>query len=173
MVIAKDSSKTFKPVPAGNHQAVCYDVWDIKVQEVEYNNVKKYQHKIIVGWELSKLNENGKRYRVSKKYTLSLSDKATLTKDLEGWTGKSLTKEDKLGIDVDTMITKNCILNVIHKEYEGKEFAIISSVGPLIEGMVEIKAETERSTPEWIEKLINKASYQAMDEVPDVVEEDI
>lgn len=158
-IIAKESNGEYHNLPGGNHQAVCFDVWEIGIQKGEYKGVPNAAYKIIVGFEtaeriVSEDDFNGKRYRCYKWYTLSLGKKSVLRQDLTSWRGKEFTKEELRGFDIENLVGANCMLNVISKE-DGKPK--ISSVASLPKGLPKITPENTRSTPDWVLKQRAKA----------------
>src|SRR3990167_3685661 len=63
---------------------------------------KKFkQHQVVLAFEVAETADEGpfagNRMTISKFYTLSLSEKANLRKDLEGWRGKSFTESELEG----------------------------------------------------------------------------
>lgn len=129
-LMAKDSGGDFEIPEAGTHLARCYRIVDCGTQWSElYENS---QRKIILQWELpTELMEDGKPFAVSKWYTLSLNEKANLTKDLESWRGKQFTEKEREGFDITKLIGQTCFLNVVHTD-KGK--AKVSSVVKLPKG---------------------------------------
>lgn len=135
-IIAKrTSSNEFVPAPSGAHAAVCVDVVDLGILEVNYGGKTKKQHKIRVVWQISENMGDGKPFIVQKRYTLSLHEKAGLTKDLESWRGRSFTEEEANGFDVETIIGVPCMVNVIQQQKEGSTYANITAVMRLPKGM--------------------------------------
>ena len=158
MIIAK-SSNTKMLVPTGLKQAVCYDIWDIGLQKGEYKGKINQAHKIIIAWELDETIENGeyigKRFVISKFYTLSLGKKANLRHDLESWRGKTFTEEELNGFDVENLIGCNCMLNVGLNESETNNK--IMGISPIVKNMLKIVPENKRSIPSWVQKFIDKS----------------
>ncbi len=147
-IVAKsaDSNGTFVNAPQGTHQGVCCDIVDIGlVPQVDMKTgATKQVHKIDVVWQLPIVNEeNGKRFTVRKRYTLSLSEKANLRKDLEAWRGKPFPKEIvETGFDVENLLGVNALLNVQHEaSKEGRVYANVKAIMALPTGMPPIKAE--------------------------------
>jgi hypothetical protein len=136
-IIAKSSGdgQTFQPAPAGVHQAVCVDVIDRGVVEVTWQGQTKRQHKIDVAWQIDEARDDGKPFLVRKRYTLSLSEKANLRKDLESWRGKPFSREEEAGFDVERLIGVNGLVNVQHVTRGDKTYANVVSVMPLLKGM--------------------------------------
>lgn len=140
IVATAGEKKDFIPAPAGVHQAVCVDVIDLGMLEVTWAGQKKQQHKINVAWQINELRDDGKPYLVFKRYTLSLSEKANLRKDLESWRGRKFTRDEEMGFDVESVIGANCLLNVQHAEKEGTTYANVVAIMPLAKGMPKITA---------------------------------
>ena len=173
----KESGANFQKVPEGVHHAICIGMFDIGTRHDEKWN--KDIHKVIIMWELPYEIEGIDRpMAISKKYTLSLSEKANLRKDLEAWRGKAFTKEQLAAFDILKILGANCQLQVIHSEYDGKVYANVAAIMALPKG-TEIKQpenpirkfsfeeydhslNLDESIPEWIRKMIEEANeYKA------------
>lgn len=173
-IIAKASAPEFtrERVPSGTHQAVCQSVHDIGMQAGEFQGERKIAHKIVVVWEVNERIAAGKfagqRFIVSKKYTLSLHEKATLRHDLASWRGRDFTDEEAQGFDVEKLIGANCLLSITEKETNGKTYTNISAVTALPKGMEKIKPELPVDHKyEWIDALKAKAvNTDDTDELP-------
>ncbi len=93
-ILAKksDSEDNFMIIPAGTHNAVCFGVFDLGYQKTIWSNKESIKRQVIVSWEINETittegEYKGKRFVISQKYTLSLSEKANLRKHLESWFG--------------------------------------------------------------------------------------
>jgi hypothetical protein len=139
MIIAKQSSNStseFKLPPAGSFLARLYRIIDIGTQTTEWMGKRKMQRKIIAMFELHGEDNDGQPLQtaegkpliVSKRYTLSLDEKATLRKDLEAWRGKAFTQEELDGFNLEVLLGKCCMVNVTHSTYDGKEYANIANI---------------------------------------------
>ena len=131
----------FEPAPEGVHQAVCVDVIDLGLLEVTWAGQTKKQHKILISWQLDEARDDGKPFLVSKRYTLSLNEKANLRKDLESWRGRKFTLEEEMGFDVESILGANCLLNVQHNKKDDKTYANVISITPLVKGFSKIAAK--------------------------------
>jgi hypothetical protein len=128
------SGKDFKIAPAGNHLARLYSIIDIGHQETVWKGETKIMHKVVFTWELHGEDndgqplqtDDGKPLIVSKRYTVSLGDQSTLRKDLESWSGKKMTDEDRKGFDLKTLLGKFCMLSIVHSD-DGK-YANVGSI---------------------------------------------
>ncbi len=171
-LLAKDSGGgNFELTPAGNHIAVCYMVCDLGEQEVDWQGVVKMQRKVRISWELpSEPMADGRPFSVSKKYTLSLSDKSNLRADLESWRGRAFTDMELEGFDLFNVLGKACMVNVLHKQGEKGLYAVASSISALPKGMTapqrvndlvqfslddDDAKEKFETLPDWLQKLIN------------------
>jgi len=139
MHLPANNATSFAPPPAGTHVAICYRVVDLGTQMIDFQGQTKFQHKIMLSWELpDELMDDGQPFSVHKRYTLSSHEKSTLRKDLESWRGKPFT-DDEFGpngtFDIKNVIGVGCMLNILHTEREGKTYANVSAVLKMVKGM--------------------------------------
>lgn len=134
-LIARDTGggADFLPPPEGSFLARCVKLIDLGTQYSERWN--KSNRTIMVSWELpTELMEggefHGKPYLVSKRYTLSLGEKANLRKDLESWRGKKFTVDELKGFDLEAVLGAPCMLSIVHNASEatGRTYANVSAV---------------------------------------------
>jgi len=170
-------NKGINPVSQALHHAVCYALYDLGTQ---YNETfGKSAHKVLIAWEIPgeriTIEKNGEKLdlprAISKQYTLSLHEKSQLRKDLESWRGKAFTDQERAGFDITTILGANCMVQVLHKEKDGKKYANVSNVVQLPKGMPKKTPENPtryfsfeehqdaipEGTPDWIRDII-KAS---------------
>lgn len=152
--VASFAGNAFKRVPTGVHVGRCISVVDLGTQEVEFSGEKKLQHKVQIGWEVLGEDEagvpmvvdvDGKEMpmTISKRYTLSLSDKANLRRDLEAWRGKPFAAEELKGFDIAKLLGAFCMLNVVEQDgSNGKTYSNISSITPLPRGLPKPSSST-------------------------------
>jgi hypothetical protein len=136
--MASDNGKEYKPAPEGLHQGVCVDVIDIGMVETQYGLL----HKVDIRWEIEELNpeDENKPFRVQCRYTLSLNDKANLTKHLNAWRGKVFTPEEKKGFDLEKLIGANCQLQLVHSiSKNGRTYANIQAIVPISKTMTKLR----------------------------------
>ena len=119
--VASDSGgSNYKRVPAGAHVGRCYSLIDLGTQLSSGQYGEKLQHKIQIKWELfgedeqgaPLVSDDGSPMTISKSYTLSLSDKASLRKDLASWRGRDFTEEEAKAFDVTKLLGAYCMVNV-------------------------------------------------------------
>lgn len=159
------SGTKFTPAPAGTHAAVCCDVRDLGVLSVEWQGQTKKQHKILVSWQIDEARDDGKPYLVSRRYTLSLHEKSGLRKDLESWRGRPFSEGELQQFDVETIMGKPCLLNVIHRTSGGDTYANVAGVmampknmpAPAVRDYVRFVDRTEANT----EALADSEHYES------------
>jgi len=141
--IAKDSGGgNFKRVPSGAHIGRCYSLIDLGTQESSTKYGTKFLHKIKIGWELFGEDEKGQPLTIeidgklmpltiSKSYTVSLHENATLRKDLSAWRGRDFSEEEAKAFDVSKLIGAYCMLNVATSETNGNAYTNVVGITPL------------------------------------------
>ena len=127
----------FKSVDAGTYPARCIKVIDLGTQHGEYLGIAQIKKQVLITFELpTELIESGEwagsPYSISKFYTASLGEKATLRHDLEAWRGRPFTEEELKGFDLQNVLGKPCMVSVI-KTDTGK--SKINSVMAIMKGM--------------------------------------
>ena len=112
-LIAKESGGgTFTPVPPGMYLARCYRIVDLGTQKSEYLGQVKNLQKVMLQFEVHGEDDEGKPLltakgepmSISKNFTLSLAEKATLRKDLQTWRGKEFTADELRGFQIDNVL---------------------------------------------------------------------
>jgi len=124
----------FKPVPADVHDAVCVWMVDLGVQP---GGIYKPKHQVYIKWEIPgeriEYEKDGVKHEgpmtIGSFYTVSLSEKATLRGDLEGWRGRPFTADELKQFDITKVVGTPCRLLVEHKtKADGKVVAFVSRV---------------------------------------------
>ena len=141
-VSASSSGQKSDPVPAGTHHAVCYGVVAVGTQPSQQYTPRP---KVVVAFEIpgERIEIKGKDLPrgISKRYTLSLNEKASLRKDLQSWRGRPFTPAELAGFDVSKLIGANCLLSVLHQDRAGATYANISSISALPKSMKSVAPE--------------------------------
>jgi len=181
MLSAKNEGSERIIIPAGTHVARCYGIIDLGTQYSEkFGNSSR---KVQVQFELcNELMDDGRPLAISKKYTLSLNEKANLRKDLESWLGRGITaEEEKNGFALGGMLGAPCLLSIIHAESGGKTYANIAGVMSIPKGtqvppqsnpMVSYDVENGKDAvfeklPEWIRTTIGQSKEFKGDNEPE------
>lgn len=172
---------SFQLAPAGAHPARCIHVIDLGTQHDTYMGKPKIQRKVRIGWELVNekavfIEEKGEEsFMIGQDYTMSLGEKANLRHMLESWRGKPFTADELKGFNLNVLLGKSCLVNVIHKKSIAtkRDYAQVTSVVPLPKGMQCAKPSLPKvsyeiedgendafsALPEWIQDKI-KASQE-------------
>lgn len=157
----------YTPVDAGTYPARCYSMIHIGTVKENILGTEKILNKVRLTWELPtelkefKQGDGEKPYVISKDFTLSMHEKATLRKFLEGWRGKSFSEDEAKCFDITVLLGKPCMLSVIHKKGKNNNtYAEIASCLALPKGFVcpdQINATLELNyTDHWSDKEFSK-----------------
>lgn len=122
------SKGDYENAPAGMHVARCVGLIDLGTQTVTWQNDVKHQRKVRLVFELPEAKmTDGRPFSISRRYTLSLSKKSALRRDLVSWRGREFTKEEEAGFELKNVLGAPAFLNVI----EEGEYANISTISPI------------------------------------------
>lgn len=139
----KPEGNDFAKVEPGTYMARCYSMIEIGHIDTEFNGEKKKTHKVMLTWELpdelATFNEDKgpEPYSVSKTYTLSMHEKATLRKDLESWRGQGFTELEAAKFDITKLLGVPCLLTITHqsgKQDPTKTYVTVTSISRLMKG---------------------------------------
>lgn len=135
------SGNNYQPIEAGTYPARCYQMVHIGTVTENVMGSEKTLNKVRITWEIPtelkefKAGEGEKPYVVSKEFTLSLHEKATLRKFLESWRGKNFTDDEAKSFDITKLLGVACMISITHKTTQsGKTYAEISNVSPVMKG---------------------------------------
>lgn len=136
----EDNGSSFETTPPGLHLARCYRIIDKGTQKSEYLGQVKYLRKVMLGWEIHAVKEDGSPLRMKdgrpfamfKNYTLSWAEKANLRADLQSWRGKPFSQEEMRRFDLKTILGAWCMLNVIEKQgKDNKMYVNVDGITPV------------------------------------------
>jgi len=169
-VIIKESDMKFTLCPAGTHFARCFAIVDLGTHTETFQGKVKQLRKIRISWEIcGEKTEDGKPFTISKFYTRSLGEKATLQKDLQSWRGKPFTAEELKGFEMKNILGAACMLTVIHEEKADKTMRDkIASVAAVPKG----SQIPDLQTPKFIFD-IDEWDNAVYEKLPDWVKEKI
>jgi hypothetical protein len=74
------------------------------------------------------LTSEGKPLIQSKEYTMLLSEKANLRRDLEAWRGKAFAEDELKGFDLKNVLGQFCMVNIAHREKGDMTYADLKGV---------------------------------------------
>lgn len=130
-IYATNKKKDFQPAPEGLQRCVCCDVVDLGVIETKFGRKRM----VYIAWQSEELRDDGKPFLIMKRYTPSLHKKANLRRDLESWRGKPFTEEEASELDLESLLSKNCQLNIVHNTGDdGTIYANVSAIVPAARG---------------------------------------
>jgi hypothetical protein len=170
------SHKDFEPIEAGTYAARCISMIEIGTITEQFQGEEKRMRKVRITWELpteTKVfkEENGEQpYVVSKEFTLSMHEKATLRKYLQDWRGQAFTEAEAKAFDISVLLGKPCMLSVTHKvsEKNGKTYAEIAGVSKLMKGLEcppQINPTTELSYDNFVWDTYNNLPQYLRDKI--------
>ena len=177
-LIAKDKGGAqMDPIAPGVYAAVCYGVVDLGTQfNAKFN---KEERKVLVQWELpdcrAEFQRDGQMVNLpratSRRYTLSLSVKAALRRDLESWRGRKFTEKELEGFDLKAILGAACQIQMVQETgKDGRVFSGIAAIMALPKGAPRRKPENPlmfftfdeagpnpvlpAEMPDWIRKIV-------------------
>lgn len=177
LTVKERSGADIEPIPAGVYVATCYGVIDLGTHySPTFGNEA---HKALIQWEIPEVRgefeRDGKRVNlpraISKRYTLSLSEKSNLRRDLESWRGRKFTAQELAGFDLRAILGAGCQLQIVHEtNKEGRTHATVAAIMALPKGVPRPKPENAPvffsfeegddrpalppGLPEWVTKII-------------------
>jgi hypothetical protein len=178
-IIAQDSGGAPRQlIPTGIQKARCILVADLGTHHTEFNGEDTgLKRKVVIGWELPAFRIKSKEgeempMMLSKTYTLSLHENATLRIHLKAWRGQDFSFEELKAFDVAKLAGAPCLLSVEHgtKKASGEAFAKVGMPGKWSKDLVGVPPPQEHPSlvyeigmayggpyhqlPEWIQKEI-------------------
>src|SRR5947209_5501488 len=141
MSLTAPRAKTTTDVPKGNHVARLYQIIHIGTNEFEYRGETKKSDKVRLTFELCnekkafKEGEEPRPFSVSREFGFSMGPKSHLRPFVEGMLGTALYDEEAYNFDFESLLGRECLLNVVHEEKNGNVYANIKGATPLPKGM--------------------------------------
>lgn len=133
-LIAKAEGGSFELAPEGTFLARCWRIIDMGTQHME--RWDKFVHKVLITWELpTELMSDERPFSISKKYTVSLHEKATLRKDLESWRGKAFNEPELEGFELKNLLGIPCYINITHSSNGDRTYANVTGLMKLPKGV--------------------------------------
>lgn len=175
----------FAPIPAGSALGICFGCVDLGTQPSQ--GIYGPKRQVLLLFELPHVRGDfavdGQQKNlariISRRWTLSLSKKANLRKDLISWRGRDFTLEEEHGFELANVVGAMALLSIIHKKsVDGsKTYANISGVMKPMAGTDKMKPENPvivydlpkggpitfpAGMPEWVQNTIkNSEEYVA------------
>ena len=170
-MIVRDTGGNFENAPSGTHIARCIRLIGIGTHEQTFEGQTRARNIVIVFWELPhEFRQDGQPFIISKWYTRSLADRATLRKDLAQWRGRDFTSEELQAFDLKNVLDKGCQVIVTENE-QGK--VNVSSVAGLPKGTTLPDRHNELQyfdVEEWDEGVFQQLSEKTQELIKKSVE---
>lgn len=139
MIVSENAGgSTFTPCPPGSYLARCVRLVDMGTQQTEYQGETKSARKVLLAFEVLDADtrrDDGEPFVLSKRYTLSLHEKAALRKELASWRGRDFTPEELKGFDLRNILGKDCFVSVVGSTKGDRTFSNIASIMKPPKGM--------------------------------------
>lgn len=152
----------FQQADAGTYIARCFKIVDIGTHHGEYQKKPNVRNQVIVFWELptESIDVDGelKPLIVSKFYTNSLNEMATLRHDLESWRGREFTGEELVGFDLMNLLGKPCMVTVVKNEKDKSKISSVSGMPKGLECPPQVNTDESFFIDEWNETVFNGLS---------------
>ena len=143
IIATSNGGTSYEPIPSGSYPARCYSMIHLGTIEENILGTVKKLNKVRITWELPtelkvfKEEKGEQPHVISKEFTLSLHEKATLRNFLKNWRGKDFTEDEAKAFDIEKLVGAPCMLNITHKKSKdgSKTYAEIGSVSTLPKGL--------------------------------------
>lgn len=121
MKVKGSNGGDFQRPDPGTYLARCIKIIDIGTQYGEYQGTPNARRQVVIVWELPTEtiptgDYAGEPFTVSKFYTLSLNEKATLRHDLENWRTRAFTPEELQGFEMGKVLGVPCMVTLTPTE---------------------------------------------------------
>ncbi len=151
------STEDFEQPDTGLVRAVCVFVNNIGTQKKEFEGRVKFNKQVVISFELETKMKSGTYagmpFMLSKFYTMSMLENASLRQHLEAWRGKGYTEEQLAKFDLKNIIGKSCMLNVMETKTGKRKIASIVSLPVGMEPLKPTQTEPSPKFLEWINRL--------------------
>ena len=143
IIASNNGGTSYEPIASGSYPARCFSMVHLGTIEENILGTIKKLNKVRISWELPTelkvfKEENGEQpHIISKEFTLSLHEKATLRSFLKNWRGKDFTDEEAKSFDIEKLVGAPCMLNITHKKSKDgtRTYAEIGSISTLPKGL--------------------------------------
>lgn len=124
----KRTGSNFTPAPAGLHNCICVDVVDLGIVKTVWQGNESLKDMVRLVWQTEALMPTGKPYIITKRYTNSTHKKATLRQHVTLWSGKEWTDAQFAAFDLEKLIGRQCMIQIIHNMSNGETYANIQTI---------------------------------------------
>lgn len=139
MIVSESAgSGTYAPCPPGSYLARCVRLLDLGTVQTDYQGEAKTAHKCLLAFEVldpDTRRDDGAPFVLSKRYTLSLHEKAALRKELASWRGRDFTPEELKGFDLRNILGQPCFVSVVETTKGDRTYSNIAGIMKAPKGM--------------------------------------
>ena len=171
-----DPEKAYAKPPEGSHICVVVDGVDLGMQQETYpGKPTRLVHKYAIVWQIDEINPDtitevtpkGKRFEVSKEFTVSMGEKANLRKFLATWRGKSYTDAEAAeGAPLHKLYGAPGLMQIEHKQSKSnadRTYTNVISVVKLPKGVAPIQPLDYVRSEHWKERIAKQADGPVID----------
>ena len=170
MIVKSEGNSEIKQLEPGVYTGIASAIIDLGIQE--NSMFAKKQRKVMIVWnivgETVKINDEEKPRVISKEYTMSLSEKSTLRRDLQAWRGKPFTTEELNGFDLANILNVPCQIQINQEDKNGKTYTIIAGIMSIPKGM-----KVERLENTYVFDITDPTTWVYYDSIPNWIKEKI
>ena len=149
MIVSETAGgSAYTPCPPGSYIARCVRLLDLGTVQTDYQGEAKTAHKCLLAFEVldpETRRDDGAPFVLSKRYTLSLHEKAALRKELASWRGRDFTPEELKGFDLRNILGQPCFVSVVETTKGDRTYSNIAGI---------MKAPKGMPVPESVEPLL-------------------
>lgn len=150
-IVVDKNQKNFEIPEEGLYKAVLGDVIDLGEVDTQYGK----KHKVRFVYFLSEVDSEGRQFRIFQQLNVSLHEKATLYKVVRRLNGG----EPETPFDLETLIGKQCQLDINNTESEGRTYAnVVSVLNPVKGQAVKVPSDFVRFSEQKKEKSATKSA---------------
>lgn len=139
MIVSETAGgSAYSPCPPGSYIARCVRLLDLGTVQTDYQGEAKTAHKCLLAFEVldpETRRDDGAPFVLSKRYTLSLHEKAALRKELASWRGRDFTPEELRGFDLRNILGQPCFVSVVETTKGDRTFSNIAGLMKAPKGM--------------------------------------
>lgn len=158
-------------ISAGVYVGRLYSIVDLGTVESTWQGETKPRHEVRFVFEIPSIRREYKTKEgveihtsatLSKTYTFSMAEKANLRKELSSWLGKTFTDDEAADFDLDVLLGRVGMLNIVHKDGTSAKYHLIQNIMPLMAGVQAPEPEHDYSTF-WLSDF-NQSTFETLPE---------
>lgn len=170
MIVKEEGNNPIPQLEAGVYTGIASALIDLGLQENKlFNNNRR---KLMIVWnivgETVTVNDEELPRVMSKEYTMSLSERSTLRRDLEAWRGKIFNPVELEGFDLKNILNTACQLQINEQEKNGKTYSNIAAIMAIPKG-----TKVDKIEDTYIFDTYDKETWKNYEKIPKWIKEKI